>query len=81
MSSMAASVQVASGPGSATHEMIHNKRQWRKGASGFAELHCGRGHWVVSDYKNADLDTCHVFRRLDRPPAAVAGFKSLKGQS
>lgn len=53
-----------SGPG--THSQ--GRSLFRKGEVGFAELHCGNDQWVVTDWKNDELDIHHQFARLDGKP-------------
>ncbi len=65
MGTLSVTLKAATGQGEATHKMHGPGTLWRKGPSGFAELHCGHGHWVGTDWENDQLDTCYLFGRLD----------------
>jgi hypothetical protein len=59
----------------ATHQMLGCANWWRKGPNGFAELNMARGRpglvneWLVTGWRNEDLDRDHPFSRLPGVPA------------
>ncbi len=68
--SITAEIKAPAAPSAApaTHAQIHDsKRQWRKGAEGFGEFFNGQD-WQPTYWTNAELDSSHMFRRLDGKP-------------